>query len=210
MDIPKTLYRFFDKKEYRNQFLQGSVRFGRLEVYKEIEDQRKDIDEGEPRGKYKTDKLQFINISRETGKATGSGFKSGEVDISGYSPNSFFIVSMSDSRVDLEFLSKKFGKYAVKINDIEKLLDLLNRNCKIPWKVGKIILEQVKYDKDGYLTMEDSHLPFRYYFAQKPESFSAEYEWRVALTGSGIDEKDEKFVFIEVGALDGIAEALDF
>ena len=49
MDTPKYLYRFFSKKEYRNQFIQGLIRFGRLEVYKEIEDEeRKDIDEGSP------------------------------------------------------------------------------------------------------------------------------------------------------------------
>lgn len=211
MNIPKSLYRFFDKKKYRNQFLKGLIRFGRLEVYKEIEDQRKDVDEGEPRGIYKTDRMIVLNIGKETGKATGGEYKKGEVNISGYSPNSFFIVAMSDEKANLEFLSKKFGKYAVKINDVEKLLDLLNQNCKVSWKAGKILLAQVRYDKDGYITIgKDNHLPFEYYFAQKAESFAQEYEWRIVLTGSGIDKTDEKVVFIEIGSLDEVASKVDF
>ena len=72
-------------------------------------------------------------------------------------------------------------------------------------------LAQVRYDKDEYITPEkDGHLPFEYYFAQKSESFAQEYEWRIALTESGIDKTDEKFVFIEVGPLGEIASKVDF
>ncbi len=184
MNYPKSLYRFFKTKEHRDQFIQGSIRFGNLEVYKKIEDHRKDPDEGSPKGKYKTDKLMYINLGTGT-----KGFKSGDMHISGSSLNSFFIVSMLDKDADLKHLSEKFGKYAVKIKDVEKLIDLLNQNCKVPWKVGKIILEQVKYNKDKYITMEkdNPHLPVGYYHSQKSENFAEECEWRIVLTGSTKD-----------------------
>lgn len=206
-------YRFFSRKEYRDQFIQGLIRFGRLEVYKKIEDQRKDVDEGEPRGRYNTDRLMFLNISNETGKIAGGGYKKGEVNISGNSFNSFFIVSLSEENADLEILSKKFGKYAVKINNIQKLLDLLNQNCKVSWKVGKILLAQVRYNKDGYIVMgQDDHLPFEYYFAQKHETFAEEREWRIVLTGSAIEEiedKNKEYLTLEIGSIGDITTIID-
>ncbi len=212
MNKPKILYRFFKKKKYRDQFIRGLIRFGSLDTYKEIEDQRRDLDEGVPKGKYTTNKLMFLKINNVTGKVVDKGYKSGDINISGYSPNSFYIVSMSDDKADLEFLSKKFGKYAVKINDIEKLVNLVNQKCNIPWNVGKIKLAQVKYDKDKYITMEKNspHLPVEYYFTQKSETYAHEFEWRIVLTGSAIDQSDEKFVVIKVGSLHEIVSRVDF
>ncbi len=212
MSFPQYLYRFFNQKDHRDQFIQGLIRFGRLEAYKEIEDeQRKDKDEGDPRGKYKTDKQIYLKISNQTGKVVEHGIKLGDINISGYSPNNFFIVSATDEKVNVEKISEKFGKYVVKINNPQKLLDLLNKNRKFPWSVGKIVLERVKYDKDNYLEIEESnpHLPFGYYYAQKPQMFSDEMEWRFVLIGSGIDELEDKFVVIEIGSIENIITRID-
>ena len=188
-----------------DQFLRGFIRFGNLEVYRGIEDEkRRDIDEGKARGKYKTDKLMYLKISNDTGRVVERGLKTGDIFISGDSPNKFFIVSLVDEKADLKTLSKKFGEYVIRFNDIEKFLELLNRNCTFPWKVGRIILEQVKYDKDNYITMEENnpHLPFGYHFAQKPEIFAEECEWRIVITGSAIEEVNEEYVTIEIGSLE--------
>lgn len=210
-NTPKLLYRFFSKREHRDQFLQGLIRFGSLERYRVIEDeQRKDEHEGKARGKYKTDKMMYLNISNETGKVIERGLKEGVIHITGDSPNKYFIVAMADERVDLNELSK-FGKYGVKINNLEKFLDLLNKKSDFPWKVGKILLEQVRYDKDDFITMEgDSpHLPYWYYFAQKPASFAKECEWRVVLTGSAIEEINEEHPVIEIGTIEDIVSVVD-
>lgn len=208
---PKHLYRFFREKERMDQFLQGFIRFGKLEVYREIEDEkRRDVDEGKTRGKYKTDKLMYLKISNDTGRVIERGLKTGDIFITGDSPNKFFIVSLVDERADLKTLSKKFGKYVIRVNDVENFLELLNKNCNFSWKVGRIILEQVKYDKDNYVTMEEHnpHLPFGYHFAQKSEIFAEECEWRIVITGSAIEAVDDKYVTIEVGSLEEIVSII--
>lgn len=212
VSTPKYLYKFFDNKEYMGQFLQGSIRFASLEVYKKIEDEkRKDIDEGRARGKYRTDKMMYLKISNETGKVVERGYKPGDISITGDSPNKYFIFALSDERADLKALSEKFGKYVVKIKDIQKLLDLLNKNCKFSWRVGRIILEQVKYDKDNYIAMDGNspHLPVGYHFAQKPERYSHECEWRLVVTGSAIEEINEEYPRVEVGSIEDIASVID-
>lgn len=209
---PRCLYKFFEKKKHRDQFLQGSIRFGSLEKYREIEDKkRRDTDEGRARGKYKTDKMMYLKISNDTGKVVERGYKTGDIFITGDSPNKYFIFALSDERIDLKTLSEKFGKYVVKITDIEKLRDLLNKNCNFSWRVGRIILEQVKYNKDNYITMEgDSpHLPIGYHFAQKPETFAEECEWRIVITGSAIDKVDQDYAIVEVGALEDFVSVVD-
>lgn len=209
---PKYLYRFFKKKEYRDQFLKGSIRFGRLKVYQDIEDEnRRDSDEGQPRGKYRTDKQIYLKISNKTGKVVEKGFKTGDIDISGYSPNIFFIACLSDKNVDLKLLSGKFGRYVVKINDPQKLVESINKKCKFLWNVGRILLEGVIYDKDKYILMEKNnpHLPVKYYYAQKSEVFANEHEWRIVLTGSAIEEINQDYVTIEIGSIENIASSID-
>lgn len=213
VSTPKHLYRFFKKKDYMRQFLQGSIRFGSLDEYRQIEDEkRRDVDEGRARGKYKTDKIRYLKISNETGKVIEGGYKPGDIFITGDSPNKYFIVAFSDERANLKMLSEKFeSKYVVKIKNPRKLLDLLNRNCNFSWKVGRVILEQVKYDKDNYITMEgdNPHLPFGYHFAQKPESFVDECEWRIVITGIAIEEVNEKYPTVETGSIEDISSVVD-
>lgn len=207
VNTPRYLYRFFDKKEYRDQFVQGSIRFRNLEFYKKTEDvKRRDVDEGKARGKYKTEKMMYLKISNKTGKVLERGYKAGTIFITGDSPNRYFIVALAGKSVDLKAISKKFGRYVVKVNDVGKFLELLNNNCKFSWKVGKIILEQVKYDKDNYITMEENnpHLPVGYHFAQKPVDYAEECEWRIVLTGSAIEEVSEEHPTIEIGLIEDI------
>ena len=156
----------------------------------------------------------YLKISNVTGKVVEKGFKSGDINISGYTPNKFFIVSMADESVDLKSLSKKLGRFVVKVNDVEKLLNLLNQNSKVPWKVGRIVLEKVKYDKDKHISMEkdNPHLPFGYYFAQKHEVFADEKEWRIVIIGSAIEEIDDKYkeyFTLEIGSIEDITTNID-
>ena len=204
-------YRFFKTNDRRDQFISGSIRFVNIEEYKEIEDaQRRDEDEGEPKGKYQADR-QVLKISPETGSLIESEYQFGDVNISGSSMNKFFVVCMSDKGANLQLLSEKFGKYIVRVNDIEKLLHLLNiARRKISWSVGKIMFTQVKYDRGNYLQMNegDPHLPFEYYYAQKSENFASEVEWRLVLIG-GLEAAGRREKFIEVGSLEKIVTKID-
>ncbi len=211
MDTPKHLYRFFKKQKYRGEFLTGKIRFGKLELYQTIEDEkRRDDSEGEARGKYKTDKLTYLTIDKKTGKQVGKGITSGDMHISGTSLDHNFIVCFSGDDVDLKSQAKKMGKYVVKINNIDKLLDLLNQKCKLPWRVGRITLMQVKYDKDEYLEMdENSHLPFEYFVSQKPRSFASESEWRLVMVGSAVEEVSDDYVTVVIGSIQDIANSVN-
>lgn len=175
MDNPKYLYRFFKKRIYRDRFIQGLIRFGSLEGYREIEDEKiKDMDGGKARGKYKTNKQIFISINNVSGEVIEKGFKKGDVSVTGESPNTFFIVSLSGDKVDIKSLSEKFGKYVVKINNIQKLLDSINENCKISWSIGKIRLGQVEYNKGEHIRMEkNGTLPFRYFLLKNLKPLAA-------------------------------------
>lgn len=206
------LYRFFKKKNYRDEFLTGAIRFGKLQVYKSIEDEkRRDIDEGEARGKYKTDKLAYLTVDKNTGKVIHKGVTQGDMSISGTSLDHNFILCLSDENVDLKLIADKLGRFVVVINDVDKMLDLLNKKCRIPWKVGRIVLMQVKYDKDKYIEMdkESQHLPFEYFVAQKPETFADEHEQRIVLTGSAIEDVSDEYITIEIGDIKDIATKLD-
>lgn len=212
MDKPKYLYRFFKKKEHRDAFLAGAIRFGKLQTYQAIEDEkRKDVDEGEARGKYKTDKLIYLNINKDTGKIVGEGVRPGDMFISGTSLDHNFIVSLSDENVDLELMANKLGRFVVRINDVYKMLDLLNEKCNLSWKVGRIVLIKVKYDKDNHIEMDqDQHLSYEYFVAQKSEIFADEHEQRIVLIGSALEEVSDKYVTIEIGTIRDITTQLDF
>ena len=130
--------------------------------------------------------------------------------ISGTSLDHNFIACFSDERVNINQLARNMGKFAIKINDAGRLLDLLNISCKISWKAGRIILMQVVYNKDEYIEMgEDSHLPFEYFIAQKSQIFSAEHEWRAVLVGSALEDVTDDHITINIGSIAGIATSID-
>lgn len=211
MDIPKSLYRFFKKKEHRDQFFSGLIRFRYIEEYQKIADQaRKDPNEGKGAvGKYRTN-VQTLTIDKNIGKVIGNEFKPGDMSISGESLDKHFICSFSDKNVDLKKAYEEFGKYGVKITDVQKLLDLLNKNCKFDWKVGRIILKKVKYDKGDYVPMDENNtLPYGYLFAQKSVGYSDQCEWRVVLIGDAIKVIDKKPITIDIGSIKNIASSMD-
>ena len=116
MSFPKYLYRFFEEKEYRDQFFDGLIRFRCIKDYgKIVHPERQDPDEGKgAKGKYQTD-LQTLTIDKNTNKVIKSEFNKGDMNIVGESLNAHFICSLSDGNVDLKEASRRFGKYAVKI-----------------------------------------------------------------------------------------------
>lgn len=181
MKNPKYFYRFFPKKEYRTQFIKGRIRFGSLDLYKKIEDARRDTDEGSVKGKYQTN-VETITIDPSGNKIIDSQIKFGDMYISGESLNGHYILSLCDDNIDIEKQARKFGQYAVKILDINSLDYRLNKSKKIDSQIGKIKLIKVKYDRDNYLPVTKYQtLPYEYHFSQKSTLFSDEFEWRFVI-----------------------------
>ncbi len=212
MNTPISLYRFFQTKEYRNQFFDGLIRFRYIGDYGKIEDfQRKDVYEGKgARGIYKTD-IQTLTIDKDTKTVTHNEFNIGDMNVSGISLNTHFICSFSDENIDLVKASQKFGNYGIKIENIEAFLDRLNKNCSFDWKIGKIHLAEVRYDKGLNILMnENNTLPYESVFAQKSKEFSDEHEWRVVLTGGLIRDMSIESKVISINPLNDIASSLDF
>lgn len=161
------LYRFFQKEEHRDQFFSGLIRFRYIADYGEIEDlQRQDLDEVKgAQGKYKTN-LQTLTIDKHTNSVKHTEFKPGTMNVSGVSLNTYFICSFSDENIDLANVSRRFGGYAIKIENIEDFLERLNKSCFFDWKVGKIHLAKVRYDKGLDIVMtENNTLPYDSLFA---------------------------------------------
>ncbi|MEJ2275295.1 MAG: hypothetical protein P8Y01_12105 [Woeseiaceae bacterium] len=70
-DYPPILLKFFSKREYADQFLAGSVRFGLLEYYASIEDKaRKDAGEGQGHFAAPSKSVTTVHLDRD-GKLLG-------------------------------------------------------------------------------------------------------------------------------------------
>lgn len=175
-------YRFFEKKEYRKKFIDGIVRFGNLKSYRENENEAiRDKDEGKAIVKYKTN--------------------SGDMNSSGETPRTFFICSLCDENIDPIKKSKDFKKrYAVIINDIGKIHDLLEKNSSFDRKIGKIELIQVVYNRDDLKRLPIKYPPYYYHFSQKLLKYSDEHEWRFVMHFLPI----KKYIFRKLVFVNGI------
>lgn len=185
-DVPSTLLRFFRAREHAHQFIAGQIRFGLLTYYRKVEDARQDDQEGRV-SFYWNVKAPQIVLDVKTGLVVGRGESDKNIHYSGASLNPRFILSTCHPGVGKETLTKKFGRFVVRINDPLLLLQRIKLEWqKHPWALhDSAFLAPVTYNKDG-IVEADPYLiaPPHYSYSQKPQSFEGEREFRYVLTCS--------------------------
>ena len=190
--VPDTLFRAFEKKEHAHQFLDGRLRFGLLQHYRQIEGHRRDETEGRA----------SIRWNLQAGDQNLSN-----VNYSLTSLNPYYVLCTSAPAGRNEL--SRFGAFAVRI---DKPLTLLERICKV-WHndaraSGEAFIVPVLYNKDE---LED---PPPYYlappclvYAQKPAKHSLEAEYRYLLS-CVVGTEEEPFITLPVGSCDDICSPL--
>ena len=216
-DYPPTLLRFFPKKEYAEQFLAGSVRFGLLDYYATIEEKaRKDGGEGKGQFAAPAKSVTTVHINGD-GEIVGATEAPGDMNYQVHFGNPTYIVCCTDPEgVDIDALKKKFGPYVVRINNplrlgqelTDKFAGLENTH---PLAGSVVECARVSYDKGERRDAEptqDQLLKAAY--SQKPDSYSEENEVRLVVFRRHLVNRDkaEATTTVEVGPLD-YAELLD-
>jgi hypothetical protein len=190
IDPPKSLIRFFSKKEHALQFIAGQIRFGLLNYYRTAEGKRQDTEEGSV-AFYWNKKAPQIVFDTETGLVVSQGESDRNIHYRGSSLNPYFILCTSQPDVDKVILAERFGEFIVHINDSRVLLERIKVAWKAhPWALGdSAFIAPVVYNKheiieaDPYLIV-----PPQYAYSQKPPSFQNERESRFVIKCS-VDTK---------------------
>ena len=181
---PKRLFKFFKQKSHAEEFVLGRIRIGKISVYKTIEDQRKDENEGtsyfvwdQPAPECVIDKKSQSIIGWRSSSTEKINFGSTLI-------NSIYLLCTSSLRANKRNVSAKFGKYYVEICYPYRFLELLKQcwmkyDCSLE---GKVELKKVKYDRGNIVK------PNRYLIAPTDISYTQK---------SGIyrDECEYRFVF---------------
>jgi hypothetical protein len=158
------LLRFFEKEDYALQALAGSLRFGVLEYYRTIEDARKDSTEGQ----------------------SSVYFPGRDVPIHSTvtSLNRYYILCATHPEVDVVALAKKYGRFMVRINEPNVLLERI----KAAWQVHPLaqndgaFVAWVEYTKDEMRETDPYFLsPPHLVYCQKRREDEVDREFRYLL-----------------------------
>ena len=194
-DYPPELLRFFEKKEYAEQFLAGVIRLGSLFYYKSDADQECDADEerndpSEGRGLITAQVENVVtvktNIDFDRIKISeAQGYWSYHLSYAG----PLYILSFTDpQKADIAKLKKtKLGKHVVQITDPRRLgQQLTDRFSKLdstdPFCGMIVQCFRVRYDENEHQDTEPmtSDL-FELSVAQKPAQFAEQCEVRLVV-----------------------------
>jgi hypothetical protein len=160
--IPDALVRAFDRHHYAAQFIQGTLRLGRLDSYRRLPDCRRDETEG--RVSLQWNLANPVYCDRLCG-------------------NEHYLLCTSHPDVDRQVITK-FGRHIVRIADPKLLLTRIDSAWRQhPLASGRCIIAPVVYNKDQCLQPTPGLLPpTEYSYCQKPATFSDEREFRYVLT----------------------------
>jgi hypothetical protein len=192
------LYRAFETEALARSFIEdGVVRFGLLDGYKKIEGVRQDELEGRS--------ISYIAIP-------GSDIPG---ELSGAHINPIYVLSTAGPDVNLTHLRKRYGKYVARINDPNRLKDVINKSKPVRTALqlsGECLLEQVSYNKKE-LAEEDVQADLRLssmlIYTQKPRIYQDDREYRYVVIAD-IPKKHSKdeHLFFELGSLVDYIEVL--
>lgn len=186
-------YRFYKNKKYRDEFINGEFRFGNLSSYKKINDNtRRDKNEGKTIWKYK--------------------FRSCNVYSTGQGLGIFFILSICDESVNMEKMLKKGYKYAVRIQDLQKLHALLNEYYVFDWKIGDIRRVKVNYDRgdDPRGSKDQSLIYSNIHYFQKSQKDAYCHEWRFVMKSEPGTNDNKEFIKINIGNISDYVSPINF
>jgi hypothetical protein len=164
-NVPSSLLRFFAEEEYARQFIAGKMRFGILELYRVIEDARRDASEGTSSVYFKTGGPQPIHSTV-------------------VSANRYYVFCTSHPDANVPRLAEQYGRFMVRIKSPLVLLELV----KASWQRNPLALDnsafiaQVEYSKDELrdadrLLLSAPHLTY----SQKHRSYEEDKEFRYLL-----------------------------
>jgi len=206
-EYPKTLYRFFDKKEYALRFIEaGHLRAGLLSGYKKIEcESRRDETEG--RSHYRLREMVTSGIfSQDSSRPAVWKEEMGVGEHHGEQLNLIHLICCSRSLENLEEKKRKFGDFVVRIaSPVSLAIDLdyaLNGNNGEGRNL--IVGASVSYSKGEILEgISDSKDCVDLAYTQKPPTFSDEHEFRFCLFDLSQHRapipKEDDHRYIEIG-----------
>ena len=197
-DYPPQLLRFFKERAHAEQFMAGSVRFGLLDYYKEVEDEaRKDAAEGAGSFTAPAESVTTIKVDKN-GDTISVDEAPGDVHHQVDFGNPTYIVSCSDPRkAAVEKLREKFGPHVVRITDPVRLgQDITDKIAEYdnthPLAGSVVECAEVTYDKGQRRKVEqDKWEVLRTAYAQKPAEFSEEYEYRLVVFRRHLVNRDK-------------------
>lgn len=184
-DYPEFLFRHFSEKEWAEKFIEeGSIRFTRLEVFAEHEDEiRRDDSEGVGRISY-TDEVTTLSVNRNTFEVVGERTAQGTMQLSCSFLNIVHVLCFScPPKNSLELLPNKFGRYVVKINDPSRLgQEITDYLCVHNRIAAPVECVKVQYNHRQLFNEIPpiSEIP-KLSFANKPNHYRDEYEYRFVL-----------------------------
>jgi hypothetical protein len=182
--IPKKLYRFFEKEDYAQQFINGKIRIGNIEYYKIIEDKnRKNARRDEEEGKlsYFIDKPAVFHLIDSQTLKTETRISLTEKKRRHSSVgNPLYLLCTHSIRANKKKMSEDFGKYMVEINNPSGLLELLRESwTKHPLNFkGVVKLEKVRYFKGNLVRKSNYGPPYKFHYIHKSENYRFQHEYR--------------------------------
>jgi hypothetical protein len=186
-DWPSRVYRCFETGEYAADFLQGRIRFGRLDVYTTMEDQRRrDGTEGRGEVREWREDRQAALIRPGSGPAelvTSPGEVTRHTELGNVAFICCFTVPPEDA---WECVRKSFGAYVVEVTDPKAFCEEMwfALPPAEPWLENALLmLLPAEYTK-GMLVPRNPDAGSRAVelaIAQKPPELSYQHEHRIAL-----------------------------
>ena len=182
-EYPKALFRFFDKEEYADEFVQhGRFRISPLETYREIEcEVRRDVSEGE--GLYRMQgPVVSALISRDESIPPVWSEEDGIQVRHSHVAAPIFPFCCANTSADVDYLRTRFGQYVVKIESPVGLAIEIDRflNGEDGGRGPYLVIgSNVEYNKGELIT--DGRAPDQLVdlaYTQKPEIFHQESEFR--------------------------------
>ncbi|MHC5083070.1 MAG: hypothetical protein ACYTET_03925 [Planctomycetota bacterium] len=197
-EFPDFCYKFYKCKKYAVEFIQkGSFRLGSLESYRSIEDNsRQDSSEGTGHIIEKTNAPVYGYSPKNPNDVIQREVESDvESQVELHNPTYSFCTVLPAGNCDQ--ISKKFGKYIVKINKPLTFAEEINNYLNSP---SRFLVEghKVLYNKGqnlGTILSDDDRIELSY--KQKPEDYSQENEFRFVAIDLASQEYEE-FLKIEL------------
>jgi len=182
--FPSKLLRCFAEREHAESFLSGHIRCMRNQHYQSIECQnRKDPHEGT--GYYlKEGLVTSALISPNIDEAVEWRKERGNVKHHVSFGKAVFLLCTSCLDADINFITKKFGKYVVEINEPETLAHDIDSELKKSGQHFLIDGQNVSYTRGGIFPSDANEaLLTDLAYKQKNSTFSDEREFRFCLIG---------------------------
>jgi len=213
-DLPVTLTRVFDRREYAESFAErGSARLGEIKGYREIEGQRQDSAEAESYALVPGD-VPVVTLDTSDGRIISESTQPAHFHRRSSFLNPTYLMCCSGPGADLNAMGERFGRWAVRINDPAEMIARLAAHAAASMPTGREALYieafPVLYNKGAVLSLAEVELlKQRIDYGQKPAEYACESEYRVVVVVSGLQRDAPTHLDVSMGCLTDIATILE-